>query len=417
MPGLSSIFSNLFLRRKISEEVFEMRPVSPGKIAWRRFRRNRLAMGAVILVGICVFLALTAYLITPDKTPYANRQFLELARKKPGFRVDMIRVTRNGMPEEKGWVQKVLFGKEDQWSLIPVDTAWYEGSNLKYIPYGGGLTGEVSLADLLFRIDTREPVVFDGQMIGFRMADGTANRISLTEARAKADALPAIIKKRFLLGSDKYGRDMLSQLIVGMRVSLSVGFVAVLISLLLGISLGAFAGYFGGRVDRMIMWFINVIWSMPSLLLVIAITFALGKGFWQVFLAIGLTMWVEVARVTRGQIISIREKEFVEAGKALGFSHGRILFRHVLPNVLSPVIVISAANFATAILLEAGLSFLGIGVQPPMPSWGTMIRDHAGYIILDSAYLAFLPGLAIMIMVLSFMVAGNGLRDALDVRD
>ena len=151
-------------------------------------------------------------------------------------------------------------------------------------------------------------------------------------------------------------------------------------------------------------------------LLVIAITFALGKGFWQVFVAVGLTMWVEVARVVRGQVLGIREKEFIQAAKSLGYSSLRILFRHVLPNVITPVIIISAANFASAILMEAGLSFLGIGVQPPIPSWGTMIKDHYGFIIVNKAYLAFLPGLAIMLMVLSFTMVGNGLRDALDVR-
>jgi len=143
---------------------------------------------------------------------------------------------------------------------------------------------------------------------------------------------------------------------------------------------------------------------------------ALGKGYWQVFIAVGLTMWVEVARVVRGQVLSIRQKEFVEAGTALGYSHTRIIFHHILPNVISPLIVISAANFAAAILIEAGLSFLGIGVQPPVPSWGIMIKEHYGYIILDYAYLAILPGLAIMFMVLAFMVVGNALRDALDVK-
>ena len=127
-------------------------------------------------------------------------------------------------------------------------------------------------------------------------------------------------------------------------------------------------------------------------------------------------MWVEVARVVRGQILGLREKEYIEAGKALGFSNFRIISKHILPNVLAPVIVISAANFAAAILIEAGLSFLGIGVQPPMPSWGTMIKDNYSYIILDAPYLAILPGIAIMIMVLSFMLIGNALRDALDVK-
>jgi peptide/nickel transport system permease protein len=222
--------------------------------------------------------------------------------------------------------------------------------------------------------------------------------------------------KTFILGTDRFGRDYLSQLMIGTRVSLSVGFISVFISLVIGIFLGALGGYFRGWVDNIVVWFINVVWSIPTLLLVIAITFALGKGFWQVFVAVGLTMWVEVARVVRGQILGIREKEFVEAGRALGFSNFRIIFYHILPNVMSVVIVIAAANFASAILLEAGLSFLGVGVQPPMPSWGSMIKENYGYIILDSAYLAILPGFAIMLMVLAFMLVGNALRDALDVK-
>ncbi len=180
--------------------------------------------------------------------------------------------------------------------------------------------------------------------------------------------------------------------------------------------MGAIAGYFRGWIDELIVWFINVVWSIPSLLLVIAISFALGKGFWQVFIAIGLTMWVDVARVVRGQVMSLREKEFVEAGKALGYSNFRIIYKHILPNVTGTVAVIAASNFASAILIESGLSFLGLGVQPPVPSWGTMIKENYGYIILDYAYLAIIPGVSIMLLVLAFMLIGNSLRDALDVK-
>jgi peptide/nickel transport system permease protein len=196
----------------------------------------------------------------------------------------------------------------------------------------------------------------------------------------------------------------------GSAISLSVGCIAVAISLLLGVSLGAFAGYYGGRTDAVIMWFINVIWSVPTLLLVIAITFAFGKGLWKVFLAVGLTMWVEVARVVRGQFMSLRSMEYVEAARALGYSDGRIMFRHILPNITGPVIVIASANFASAILIEAGLSFLGIGAQIPTPSWGNMIKEHYALITTDLAYLAFLPGICIMLLVLSFMLVGEGLK-------
>ena len=219
-----------------------------------------------------------------------------------------------------------------------------------------------------------------------------------------------------MLGTDPYGRDVLSMLMIGSRVSLSVGFIAILIALLVGITLGALAAYRGGWVDNLIMWLINVVWSIPTVLLVIAITFALGKGFWQIFVAVGLTMWVDIARVVRGEVLSIKEKEYVEATRALGYSTFRTIFRHILPNIVGAVVVVAASNFASAILLEAGLSFLGIGVQPPMPSWGMMVKDYYGYLLLDSAYLALLPGAAIMLIVLAFMLLANGLRDALDVK-
>jgi peptide/nickel transport system permease protein len=164
------------------------------------------------------------------------------------------------------------------------------------------------------------------------------------------------------------------------------------------------------------MWFINTIWSIPSLLLIFAITFAMGKGFWQVFIAVGLTMWVNVARLVRGQVMAVRELEYVEATRALGFSHFRTIFRHLLPNIMGPILVIAASNFASAIVIEAGLSFLGAGVQPPQPSWGLMIKENYSFIITQNPMLALAPGFAIMFLVLAFNLLGSGLRDALDIR-
>jgi oligopeptide transport system permease protein len=197
---------------------------------------------------------------------------------------------------------------------------------------------------------------------------------------------------------------------------LMVGFMAVLISLILGISLGATAGYFGGKTDASISWLMNVIWSLPALLLVIAISFALGKGFWQVFIAVGLSMWVEVARLVRGQVLAMKNAQFIEAAKSLGFGNLRIIYKHILPNIVGPILVVAASNFASAILLEAGLSFLGFGAQPPMPTWGGMIKEHYGYIIIDAAYLALIPGILIMLTVYSFNLITLGLRDLFDVK-
>ena len=185
----------------------------------------------------------------------------------------------------------------------------------------------------------------------------------------------------------------------------------------MGVLLGALAGYFRGWLDEVIMWLINVTWSIPTLLLVFAITMALGKGFWQIFIAVGLTMWVSVARLVRGQVMAIKELEFIQAAKALGFKNSRIILRHILPNILGPLMVIAASNFATAIIIEAGLSFLGIGVQPPTPSWGLMIKENYNFIITHNPMLAIIPGIAIMILVLAFNLLGNGLRDAVDVKE
>lgn len=191
----------------------------------------------------------------------------------------------------------------------------------------------------------------------------------------------------------------------------------MLISLIIGVFLGSLSGYYLGNVDRLIMWVINVTWSIPTLLLVIAITLALGKGLWQVFIAVGLTMWVDVARVVRGQVIIIKERQFITAARVLGFSDLRILVRHILPNIVSPLIIISAANFAASILIESGLSFLGLGAQPPMASWGSIIKDHYNYIILGKPMLALIPGICIMSLVMAFMLLGNKLRDKLDVKN
>ena len=389
--------------------------------SWRRFKKNTLAMISLLFICLAILISVLGYLITPDETPYANNQHLELTTKKPGFEVKMLRVRKNIPKENTSFFKKMIWGVPNYYTTIPLNNYTFKGDKIIIEEYTGieddeGFMKTLDLIDVLYPIHAKKKAERKSQKtVSFTDVNGEILKAEIQKMK-KDIKENNIIKKKFLLGTDRFGRDLLSQLMIGTRVSLSVGFIAVFISLVVGIIIGALGGYFGGKIDDVVVWFINVVWSIPTLLLVIAITFALGKGFWQVFIAVGLTMWVEVARVVRGQIISIREKEFVEAAKALGYRNYRIISRHILPNILGPVIVIAAANFATAILIEAGLSFLGIGVQPPMPSWGTMIKEHYAYIVLDRAYLAILPGVAIMLMVLSFMLIGNGVRDALDTR-
>jgi ABC-type dipeptide/oligopeptide/nickel transport system permease subunit len=347
---------------------------------WRRFRRNKAAVAGLFLIGIAILVAVFAYFLAPDHSPYANRIVLEVGGNKPGFQQDFLRVRKEPRPARASFGERLLYGAPDEYEFVPVTRWQKQGDSIytdKYVDEG------------------------------------------LTESRSYATkqlADEAVVRRAFRLGTDKYGRDILSRLIIGTRVSLCVGLVTVIISLSIGIFLGALAGYFRGRTDAIVMWLVNVLWSVPTLLLVFAITLLLGKGFWQVFIAVGLTLWVNVARLVRGQVLAARELAYVEAARVLGFSHMRALFRHILPNIGGPILVIAASNFASAIVLEAGLSFLGVGVQPPMPSWGLMIKENYNFIITNNPVLALAPGFAIMLLVLAFHLVGNGLRDALDVR-
>jgi peptide/nickel transport system permease protein len=468
---------------------------SPLNKAWKQLIKNYPAVFSMVIIGIALFFAVFAAVISPDKTPNANDQILELANESPGFSVKMLKVKKNRPARKVNPIAAIFLGKDNPYTLIPINSYVFKGANIVVETYRGAMyeseTDTFNLVNVVAAHSSKSiEISQNGQQINYTDQNGKQQAANIKDLQLTIEKRH-LISKTYPLGTDKFGRDILSRLFYGLRVSLSVGFIAVLISLFIGIFIGATSGYFrndkikvsnAGKIssllvfigttillimgfniglvdngglafliglilvvsayylirfllkvigkpfttesyfhyDDIMMWLINVVWSIPTILLAMALSFTLGKwlqSFWVIYIAVGLSMWVEVARIVRGQVMAEREMEYVQASKALGFSEFRTIVRHILPNIIGPLMVIMAANFAEAILIEAGLSFIGIGVQPPMPSLGNMLSEYRNYLnVPGKAFLALAPGFAIMILVLSFNLIGNGLRDAFDVK-
>jgi ABC-type dipeptide/oligopeptide/nickel transport system permease subunit len=353
------------------------------------FKRYTTAAIASCIIGLVVLLAVFAYPLAADKSPNANNMVVELSAKPIGYKKTFLKVPKANVQEEDNRLQALFFGRPDPYQWIPIN-------------------GWVLLAD--------------GIQVRHYIDDGIEDNLKYTFEDLNvppktSEVKKLLVTKTFFLGTDRYGRDIYSRLLIGARVSIGVGIVSVVLSLSIGIVMGTLAGWYGGWIDYLVMWFVNILWAIPTLLLVFAITLTIGKGFWEIFIAIGLSSWVSAARLIRGQVMQVKEMDFIIAAKALGFRDFRIIVKHILPNIAGPIIVIAASNFATAILVEAGLSFLGIGVQPPMPSWGLMIKEHYNFLIAGNTMAALLPGIAVMLLVLTFNILGNAIRDIVDVRN
>ncbi len=335
---------------------------------------------AILFILWLIIVAVFCYWMAPDNSSHARLSIPELANLYPGETVNLIETQRPNAKTRSAF-HTLLVGQNLVKDYIPYDSVKVQGG--------------------IYHIKV------------FSHGDTTLHQWKNTQISAQEAAL---VQRRYILGSDKMGRDILSRLMVGSRISLSVGIVAVLLSISIGLLIGSIGGYFGGLPDKVVMWIINVFWAIPTILLVFAIVMALGKGFWQIFIAIGITMWVGPARIVRGQIMSLKQENYVQAARSLGFGPFRIIRRHIVPNIIGILVVLSAANFATAILIEAGLSFLGVGIQPPMTSWGLMVKEQYNYLITDNPVPTLVPGMAIMLSVLSFNILGNFLRDYFDVK-
>ena len=332
---------------------------------------------SLAFIFFCFLISIFSYLIIPDDSQYSNQMHLPIHSMPPGSKAILLEIP-NRINSNQSYFSKKFFGDRSPNKEILVKNYDFNESGIIYENYN----------------DEKFFLEYNTFPKSLSKKDIEKNYVTV---------------RKFIFGTDSFGRDVFGRVVLGTRVSLSIGFISVLISLIIGLSIGMIGGYYGGFVDRFIMAIINIFWSIPTLLLVIAVSIALGKGFWQVYVAVGLTMWVELARVVRGQVISEKNKDYIIATKVLGFSDLRIFIKHLLPNILGPILIVCAANFASAILIESGLSFLGIGTQPPVPSWGSMIKDNYQFIILGKGYLAFIPGLSIMLLVTSFMFLGNNL--------
>lgn len=388
--------------------------------------RNRPAMAGSALLVLFTLCGVFAYLLAPDHTSDCNFRMEELTRQPPGTKATVLmQPTLAEVAARPGFFSRLLGGEPDRFRgipLMPGTQPQFTADSIRYTDLRGAVTA-VLLPEFMLPLDrfhadavnwkntTGRPYLLTGDQVTYRNLSGEKKEVSLASLQSGVQ----VREMKFHLGSDSAGRDVLSRLLLGTRVSLGVGFLAVIVSLLLGVFFGSIAGFFRGYTDSVVMWFVSVVWALPTLLLAISISFVLGKGFEALFIAIGVSTWVEVARIVRGQIFTTREMLYIEATRALGFRAPRAILRHILPNVMSPVIIVAAANFASAILLEAGLSFLGVGVQPPAPSWGSMIYEGYTQIYFDSGvWLAIFPGLAIILVVVSLNWIGQGLRDALD---
>jgi len=322
----------------------------------------------IITVLLCsiILAAICADFLASDTSQHANEQFINTANAPLAYRTQVLHYTVAGQEISK-----------------TVD--WYEHKD-----------------ELLYLVEDMIPL--------YRYPGWRDTMIISDASLVRAD------NRRFYLGTDAFGRSLYSRILYGLRISLIVGLISVIVSAVVGLIMGLLAGLGGRWVDEIVMFLVNSVWSIPTLLLVFVVLIAVGRGLWNVIFAIGITMWVEVARVVRGQILSLKQENFVAFAKMSGISTWRTVRYHILPNILGPLLVILTANFAMAILLEAGLSFLGFGVQPPAPSLGNILSENYGLALSGRVGIALVPALIIMLLVFCINVIGNHLRDVNDVR-
>ena len=264
---------------------------------------------------------------------------------------------------------------------------------------------------LVGKLLTEWLVLFDPTLV--RLPEKLLPPLAGAHAELPADQLPSF--GRYLLGTDDLGRDVFARMLQGSFVSLSIGFVAVSIELVIGLALGGLAGFYGGRIDALVMRFTDVMLCFPTFFLILTVVALLPPSIWNIMIVIGATSWMGTCRFVRAELMALREQDFVRAARALGLSDARVIFRHMIPNAIAPVLVSATIAVAGAILTGSALSYLGFGVQPPNASWGNILSDGRAFLF-DAPWLFLIPGVAILVVVLAFNLVGEGMRDALNPR-
>ncbi|NTW54270.1 MAG: ABC transporter permease [Chlorobaculum sp.] len=397
VPFLLLRFSVRSYRKALREnEVSQSGEASLWRLGMISFKRNGISVAASMVIFVLYSVAFLAPLLSPF-SPYDQQDFLVTAYQPPLTRLDAL-VLR----QQKMMVIPLRSGGDmasKAANTLILDSQKLRSRNqvhsLKFVN-----SYRINGSEVLYRQGMREKSI------------PLADLVSVSGNSAKPEYA---VTKTFLLGTDQYGRDIFSRVLYGSRISLSIGFLVVLISVSLGTVIGISSGYFGGWVDGTLMRIVDVLIAFPALFLILIIIATFGNSIYLIVITLSFTGWMGVARIVRGQVLSLKEQEFILAAKSLGLSNLRIIFRHLLPNTLTPVIVAATLRIGSIILTEAGLSFLGLGVQPPTPSWGNIINEGRDS-LLNHWWISTFPGIAILSTVVCFNLIGDGIRDALDPR-